>query len=312
MKNLEEKKQFMREYWLNSLTDTQIDAFETEWFSNDEDAELLELVRGNLIQDYLTNRLYPPALDNFEKHFLLNNAEEIAIAQSYLELSRKTLKEAPRPNIWIRITETLSGFIRIPQIAFAILLIGASVLLIRFYNSSSVDIAQNEPPKFDPTISQNAVSPTREKTIITESDENKGNKKAEIKNDNRKVGGNNLEKPVEKAIKPPVLFLTNFRGAVKTLKLSSKSKEFLLKLDMPGLEKTYKNYEIRIYDADNKLIARQKLSSNLSSIKSGEKIEVRLEKDKFKGGQIYKPLLVGYDEENNIEELSSYDNFRID
>ena len=308
-----EKNQFMREYWLNSLTDTQIDAFETEWFSNDADAELLEIVRGDLINDYLTNSLPPSALNNFENHFLLNNAEEIAIAQSYLELSRKARNESRRPSIWKTIAETLSSFKRIPQIAFAVLLIGAFVLLIRFYNSKPADIAQNEAPEFNvPKISQNAPSPVPEKTIITESVENKVNKKTEIKNENRQADENNFKKPIEKPIKPPVLFLTNFRGAVKTLKLSSASKEFRLKLDMPGLEKIYKTYEIRIYDAEHKIIVRQKLSGNLSSIKSGEKIEIRLEKGKFKGNQIYKPSLVGYDEENNVEELSSYDSFRID
>lgn len=108
------------------------------------------------------------------------------------------------------------------------------------------------------------------------------------------------------------MFLTNFHGAVKTLRLSSPSKEFLLKLAMPGLEETYKTYEIRIYDADNKIIVPQELNDDLSSIKSGEKIQIRLEKDKFKGNQIYKSSLVRYDEENNVEELSSYDSFRID
>jgi hypothetical protein len=84
------------------------------------------------------------------------------------------------------------------------------------------------------------------------------------------------------------LFLTNFPGAVKTLRLSSTSKEFLLELAMPGLEETYKTYEIRIYDADNKIIVPRELNDDLSSIKSGEKIGIRLEKDKFKGNQIYK------------------------
>ena len=135
-----EKNRFMREYWLNSLTDAQMNAFETEWFSNDEDTELLELVRGNLINDYLTNSLPPSALNNFENHFLLNNAQEIAIAQSYLELSRQAQNESRRPNIWKTMAEALSSFKRIPQIAFAVLLIGAFVLLIRFYNSTPADI----------------------------------------------------------------------------------------------------------------------------------------------------------------------------
>jgi len=174
-------------------------------------------------------------------------------------------------------------------------------------------IAQNEAPEFDvPKITQNTASPVPEKTTITENDENKGNKKAEVRNENRKADENNFKKPVEKPFKPPVLFLTNFRGAVKTLKLSSTNKEFRLMLDMPGLEKNYKTYEIRIYDAGNKIIVRQKLSGKLASIKSGEKIEIRLEKDKFKENQIYKTSLIGHDEENNVEELSSYDSFRID
>ena len=81
---------------------------------------------------------------------------------------------------------------------------------------------------------------------------------------------------------------------------------------MPGIEKAYKSYEIRIYDTDNNLVLRQKLNDNLSLKKSGEKIEIRsLSKNKFKKNNTYKTYLIGLDEKNNVEELSLYDSFKV-
>jgi hypothetical protein len=339
MNTLEEKKRFMRDYWLNSLSDNQIEKLETEWFANDEDAELLEVVRGDLIEDYLTNSLSRAELDKFKNHFLINNLEEVAIAKSYLELPGETpRKQAAKAGFFEALAENWRGFIRIPQIAFALLLVlGGFALFVSFYNSAPPsDVARIGTPaesdlarKNQDTV--NSTAPSQDETKPGAGDEdnssssessrdnsqNSGEESAKSPSGsvkNKTTGEKTAEKPAPRAAEPqsPVLFLTNFRGNVKTLALAGESRNFSLKLDMPGLDKAYQSYEIRIYDSNNNLVVQQKLNDNLSLKKSGEKIEIRnLSKNKFKKNNTYKTYLVGYDEKNNVEELSLYDSFKV-
>lgn len=331
MRTLEEKKKFMRDYWLDSLTSNQSEVFETEWFGNDEDAELLEVVRGDLIEDYLTNNLNTQELRNFKNHFLINNLQDVALAKSYVELGQKSpVVETAKAGFFETISENWRHLFKIPQIAFAIvLLVGSVFLLMRFADFAPVDVAQNEPPAFDSANkNQAAASPFSDSEMPPGKDDKIPSADTEIKNDrhiagvksdkfisvrNKKPDEKISEKAIERPAKPQVLFLTNFRGNVKTLKLSDKSENFSLRLDMPGIDKAYKNYEVRIYDSGNNLVVRQKLQDNLSLTKSGEKIEVKnLSKNKFKRNETYKTSLVGYDEKNNAEELSLYDSFKVE
>ena len=43
MKVFNNKEELMRDYWLNSLADNQLERFETEWFGSDEDSEFWKL-----------------------------------------------------------------------------------------------------------------------------------------------------------------------------------------------------------------------------------------------------------------------------
>src|SRR5215213_4635476 len=133
MNSLEEKKRFMRDYWLNSLTDNQIERLETEWFASDEDAELLEIVRGDLIEDYLTNSLNRAELDRFKTYFLINNPEEVAIAKSYLELGDAPQKQIAKAGFFETLAASWRSFARVPQIALAALLLAGLALFIGFY-----------------------------------------------------------------------------------------------------------------------------------------------------------------------------------
>ncbi|MDQ3802149.1 MAG: hypothetical protein M3384_22205 [Acidobacteriota bacterium] len=329
----------MRDYWLDVLSDNQIERLETEWFANDQDAELLEVVRGDLIEDYLTNSLSRAELDKFKNHFLINNLEEVAIAESYLELNRTPEKQAAKAGFFETLAESWRSFISIPQIAFALLLVlGGFALFFSFYNSAppAVDVAKNETPAESDRSgrNQNAINsavPSQNETNPAAGEDNSGSSESSPNNNrksvtdsakspsdvkNKTAGEKTPEKFVPRAAEPPaqppVLFLTNFRGNVKTMKLAGENRNFSLKLDMPGLDKAYRSYEIRIYDSNNNLVVQQKLNDNLSLKKSGEKIEVRnLSKNKFRKNTTYKTYLVGYDEENNAEELSLYDSFKV-
>ncbi|HEX8250126.1 MAG TPA: hypothetical protein VF599_18275 [Pyrinomonadaceae bacterium] len=316
----------MRDYWLDSLTDNQTERLETEWFGNDEDAELLEIVRSDLIEDYLTNSLSRNELVKFKNHFLINNPEEVAIAESYLQLSQTPQKQVVEAGFFETLSANWRSFIKIPQIAFAVALLGGLAVFIGFYNSEPVDVAQNELPKFElpdkNQVASNSVAPDNK----TNAGEDNVNSVISL-NNNQNPGEEAVKSPVVKnktanekttvkaeprRIQPQILLLTNFRGNVKTLKFADENKSFSLKLDMPGIDKAYKSYEVRIYDADNNLVVQQKLNDNLSLKKSGEKIEIRnLNKNKFRKNNTYKTYLVAYDEKNNVEELSLYDSFKV-
>lgn len=319
----------MRDYWLDALSDNQSARLETEWFGSDEDAELLEIVRNDLIEDYLTDNLKATELNQFKNRFLINNLEDVAIAKSYFELGQAAQQEAVQPGFFAALAEALRNFMRVPQLAAAaVLLLGGSALLIWFYNSQPVDVARNEPAGLD-LANKNQTAPG----VVSgnETNASAGNQNSdpdtEIKNNQKpadapeKAATAKTKAPNEKfsdksaarVVQPQILFLTNFRGGVKTLKLAGENKTFSLKLDMPGIEKAYRSYEIRIYNSKNELVVRQKLADNLSLKKSGAKIEIgNLGKSKFRKNETYKTSLVGYDEKNNAEELSIYDSFKVD
>jgi hypothetical protein len=324
MNSLEEKKRFMRDYWLDSLSDNQIERLETEWFASDEDAELLEIVRGDLIEDYLTNNLSRDELERFKSCFLINNPEEVAIAKSYLELGETPQKQAAKAGFFETLAANWRSFARMPQIALTAFLLAGLALFIGFYNSAPTEVARNDSPAFEPPAkNQTAPNLVSDDKTISGADDTSSDSRANHQNSGEESGrtvsvktktpGEKIPPKAEpRRIPPQVLFLTNFRGDVKTLKLAGESQNFSLKLDMPGLEKAYKNYEIRVYDADNNLVLRQKLNENLSLKKSGEKIEIRnLSKNKFKKNNTYKTYLVGLDEKSKVAELSSYDSFKV-
>ena len=326
MNSLEEKKRFMRDYWLNSLSDNQIKRLETEWFASDEDAELLEIVRGDLIEDYLTNNMSRAELERFKSYFLINNPEEVAIAKSYLELGETPQKQIAKAGFFETLAANWRSFARMPQIAFAAFLLAGLALFIGFYNSAPTEIVRNEPQASQlPDKNQIAPSPVSDdktnsggadntSSVSSPNNNQKSDEEAgqPVSVKNKTAGEKIPPKPEPRRIPPQILFLTNFRGDVKTLKLADESKNFSLKLDMPGIEKAYKSYEIRIYDADNNLVLRQKLNDNLSLKKSGEKIEIRsLSKNKFKKNNTYKTYLIGLDDKNKVAELSLYDSFKV-
>ena len=326
MNTLEEKKRFMRDYWLDSLSDNQSVLLETEWFGSDEDTELLEIVRSDLIEDYLTNSLSRAELDKFRNRFLINNLEEVAIAKSYFELSRTVERQTAEAGFFETLAENWRSFVKIPQIAAVALLLAGTALFISFYNSEPLQVVQNETPAFERAeTNQPALNPAAHNETNSVEDDISPDTSAK---NNQNSGGESVksataknktasekppEKPARRQIQPQILFLTNFRGSVKTLKFAGESENFSLKLDMPGIDKAYSSYEVRIFDANNNLVLQQKLNDNLSLKKSGEKIEIRnLGKNKFKRNGTYKTYLVGYDDENNVEELSLYDSFKID
>jgi predicted RND superfamily exporter protein len=337
---LQEKEKMMRDYWLNSLGDNQVERLETEWFANDEDAELLEITRADLIDDYVTNNLNTADSTYFEKYFLPNNLDDIILAKTSIEISTGKFVETKKKSIFERISESVRNFASIPQIAFALLFLACVGLFVgyfvRFYNNEPQQIARNNTPEIDTTNKiQNDLNESKVNQNINGSDNNvnspvvkdSANLKIEPKTGNTKpikeptkpadievkpANENKMPVETEKPIKQQILFLTTIRGSGKTAVLSNSAENVLLKLEMPGIDKLYKSYEMRIYDSTGRLILKQPITENLSDKKSGEKINLpSLKTTNFKKDTAYKTSLVGIDEKNEVKELCVYDSFKV-
>lgn len=326
MNALDEKEQRMRAYWLGTLSEEQAVSFEIEWFGSDEDAELLEIARADLIDDYLAKNLTADELNQFEKHFLLDNLEDIALAKSSLQISNETLAHSGSGNFFKEFFGNIRGFFGVPQIAAAVFLVGCFGLFLKYYNSNPApEIAKNiesandsinaNPTNKAPIQETNTVVETNaEPKNVAANDARNANVKANKVAETNKTA-NTEKKSVndgEMAISRKIVFLTAFRGAVKTIELENAKDELTLKLAMPGIDKAYQDYEMRIYDSENKLVVKQSLGKGLSSKKSGETVTIPTLKGKvFEKNKIYKTSLVGIDEKNQANELSSYSGFKI-
>ena len=145
MKALNKKEELMRDYWLNSLDDNQLERLETEWFGSDEDAELLGIVRADLIGDYLAGDLSRIEKNLFEQNFLRNNLDDVILEKSSIELSRQSNGQK-KFGFLERFSENLRSFGRMPKLAFAVSLLFLGLfagLFIKFYDNNPPLIAQN-------------------------------------------------------------------------------------------------------------------------------------------------------------------------
>jgi hypothetical protein len=328
MNELKEKEQIMRDYWLGALNLQQTEQFETDWFSNDDDAELLEIARAELIDDYLSKTLPETEYAQFENSFLLNNLEDVVMANSSLQISREEFVGLEKEIFFEGFFSRIRNFIRSPQIAIAVLLLACFGLWFKFYdNDSSQRIVRNAEPVGN-LGSEN-------KTNLDDPDANYNKKDAlaaenEIKNTNIKTNeeiaksqnpgvdqnskiGKKQTTESSPTVPRQVVFLAVFRGSVKTVSLTNPKEIVTLKLMMPGLDKVYKNYVLKISDGGNNLVVKQDLGNKLTSKKSGEILMMPpLKGSLFKKNNIYKTYLVGIDENGNENELINYDSFKID
>ncbi|MGC2237748.1 MAG: hypothetical protein WA584_16410 [Pyrinomonadaceae bacterium] len=332
MNGLNEKEQRMRDYWLGILSSNQTDVFETDWFGNDEDAELLEIARADLIDDYLSENLTETEYSQFENNFLLNNLEDVVLAKSSLQISREKLADLGKQTFFESFFGNVRNFINIPQVAVAVLLLVCFGLWFRFYyNDASQEIAHRTEPVAN---LENSIGTDSDNRTNSDADDANYNKKdaaeTEVKNVNTKTNkesdeaqnsgvnrnSNNTKKQSNESaavVNRQIVFLTVFRGSVKTINLTGNKEIVTLKLTMPGIDKAYKNYQLKIYDAGNNLVVKQDLGNKLSLKKSGAILTMPpLKGSLFKKNNTYKTYLVGIDENNAENELINYDSFRVE
>jgi hypothetical protein len=76
----------MLAYWLGNLSEDESDKLIIRWLQHKKDSELLSFVKSELIENYLSNNLDDSELISFNKFFLPNHYEEVAIAKFYFDL----------------------------------------------------------------------------------------------------------------------------------------------------------------------------------------------------------------------------------
>jgi hypothetical protein len=335
---IDEKTQLMKNYWLGNLPDSEILSFETEWFANDEDSELLESVRTDLIDDYLSNNLTVAEKQSFEKSFLMNNLDEVVLSKTFVEISKNnSAVNKSELSALNKFLDNIWKFFRVPQVAFAsiaiILLVGLG-LVYKLNSSENKQIAQkndfnqNDVNKKIVETPKEIISTENEKPLTNQKENNQIIEK-KSKNENtqsvktkEEKQPEKIEKPIEKKeigkeeikAKPvQVLLLTSFRSGVKSLKLSETEKNFDLQLEMPGIDKAYQSYEVRVYDSNQNIVLQQKIKENLTNKKSGQRIIVKgLNTAKFNKQTTYRTALIGIDDKKEAKELNLYDSFKID
>ncbi|HQU85670.1 MAG TPA: hypothetical protein PKY59_21220 [Pyrinomonadaceae bacterium] len=323
MNAFDEKEQKMKAYWLGELSEAETVSSEIEWFGTDEDAEMLEIVRADLIDDYLAETLNKSERNRFEKYFLLDNLEDVALAKTSLKLSREAVANSGKVNFFKEFFGGVRAFFGVPQIAAAVLLCGCVGLgFWAYFHKSPNEIAQNIEPKIDAGNVLTAENSDKTNSLKTPEANSvtKANSAVNNAENKPKTPANvNKNEEIEKRsvsenktnLSQKIILLTAFRGGVQNVNLSDPRENVTLKLTMPGIDKAYKNYELRIFDAQNNLVIKQNLG-NLSVKKSGETITMpALKGTIFKKNQTYKTALVGIDENKQSSELSSYDAFKI-
>lgn len=328
MEVLSEKEELMKAYWLGELDGERLDSAEIEWFANDDDSQLLEIVRMDLIDDYNSGDLVSREKILFEQNFLANNFDDVVLGKFSGEISRQSDK-SERIGLFERFLAGLRSFGSIPQFATAAVLLMIcfgflAVLLVRNFKDEPQQVAQQTQPSENPAnefsknsdIAQipnspsNEASKNDENADVENTSSNEKNERAANQPKNVELAKNLNKTEKNKTVKSQVLFLTILRGDLPSRKISDSADGITLKLDMPGLEKAYHKYEVRILDSAGTPVFRRVIWENLALKKSGEQITVsNIKTDKFKNSEKYKTVLVGIEENGEEKNLSSYASF---
>ncbi len=307
--------ELMRAYWLGSLTVSDAENAIIEWLKNDEDCELLEVAKFDLIEDYSTDNLTDAELQFFKQNFLPHNLEEVAVSKTYFETRQKTEIKSPHPSVFDRLKQFFAQFILTPQFALASVLLLVSIFAANrlFFNRSVAEtdyIAENNPPNYNPQNdkpSESDAVDSGQNKIRTHAD-NQNNRrttanikavKPEVQNkpETRNAIANTFidkksepEKPKNSpektaALALQIISLSGLRGNEKVPEpttVSTKAKFIAVELNVPDRKNNEQTYELSIKDDAGNLIAKQDLTKEINSKLSGKRISAKFPTDKFK------------------------------
>jgi hypothetical protein len=290
--------ELMRAYWLGSLTVSDAENAIIEWLKNDEDCELLEVAKFDLIEDYSTDNLTDAELQFFKQNFLPHNLEEVAVSKTYFETRQKTEIKSPHPSVFDRLKQFFAQFILTPQFALASVLLLVSIFAANrlFFNRSVAEtdyIAENNPPNYNPQNdkpSESDAVDSGQNKIRTHSD-NQNNRRTTAnvvntfidKKSEPEKPKNSPEKTAALALQ--IISLSGLRGNEKVPEpttVSTKAKFIAVELNVPDRKNNEQTYELSIKDDAGNLIAKQDLTKEINSKLSGKRISAKFSTDKFK------------------------------
>lgn len=330
-----EKQQLMRDYWLGRLSEAEVVGCELEWFSNDEDAQLLEAVRDDLIDEFLAGGLVAGDKLLFEKNFLAvpTNLRDVAITQVYRRtidvekvesflaptvVSTATTSTESKKSFWLAFFAPS----RLAFGAFVLLIASGTFLFLTFQKNGSLPdkIAKTNVSIMQPSP-EKIVTPTENPTATNKplpKNKNTNTKSAPEKSLTPKVETTpSLPTPlipkVETSPKPPPSFnpiqilglaapLRSGNGSKPSVQLQKTTSTLRLKVPMPVLTELYQSYSAKIVSETDGQIVWQNRLPDLNDKQAGEEISVDVPTKKLIAGG-YRISLIGERPDGTSKEL---------
>lgn len=335
-----EKEQLMRDYWLGSMSADESEAFENDWFETDADAEILEVVRADLIGDYLSKSLSAGEKHLFEKNFLNVplNIQDTAIAKNLQKLIDKEKVQnfskqtsvagvSARHSNWQKIKNLfsltqwqLTGAISVA----AVLLIGIfTVYLIFLRQDSSFNEVAETIPQVTPqaSLSSNTVKPSNTpESILDNTNLTMPSESVSPKPDNLDTTKPQLiQKPQEKESKKPTptpkpkieksvinfVLATALRDDANNkniLQIRPGNKKVRISFPMPGLTDTFEHFSVQIIQQKTgREIFSQDFGEELNFKKKNEVIDTLVSAENLSDGE-YQLKFVGIKEVASIQK----------
>ena len=170
----EENTEQARQYLFGELNETERDALEERLFADEEFALYLDAVEDDLVDEYARGEMNAAQKQKFENKYLISEARRskvraAGILQKELFAEKPAVTVAERPGLW----QTLAGYLRPPQLAFAggfamiLLLLGVGGwLLLR--GDRPIEVAQHNSNQATPTPQPTAPPETPRETPANE------------------------------------------------------------------------------------------------------------------------------------------------
>jgi len=324
-----EKELLMRDYLLGKLGAEESGACENIWFESDEDTELLEAARNELIDDYLIGELPTGEKYDFEHKFLITqrNLELVAVAKIHRGLlDEKTVREFDRATVKkeavsvpIGFRQTLAEFLSLRKLQFAlaasVLLVAIGLLVIRqgvLPNSdgSNIEVAQVEPSLAPERSDANEASPEPSRdTIQTNTiSNNPANSNPKLRETPTPVAAPSPKSQKTFSSVVTLALATGFRdgsGATPTLNLTNDTKTARLRFAMPGLTGEYDSFALRLVNEKTDRVVWQSELPDLSLQLKGKTLAANVPASVLKDSE-YRLILVGAATDSNEEILSRF------
>lgn len=324
-----EKELLMRDYLLGKLGAEESGACESIWFESDEDTELLEAARSELIDDYLIGELPAGEKHDFEHKFLITprNLELVAVAKIHRGLlDEKTVREFDRATVEkeavslpIGFRQKIAEFLSLRTLQFAlaasVVLIAVGLLVVRQgvlpnRGGSNIEVAQVEPSLAPERSDANEASPEPSPdTVQTNTiSNNHANSNLKLRETPTPVAAPSPKAQKTLSSVVTLALATGFRdgsAATPTLNLTNDTKTARLRFAMPGLTGEYDSFALRLVNEKTDRVVWQSALPDLSLQLKGKTLAANVPASVLKDGE-YRLMLIGTGNDSAEEILSRF------